>query len=887
MRKALASLVLLAFVLLVLPLRLSLAYQVDAHFTTLGSNTTFTEDTVATATLPTPASSLALTYSTREGVEVEFALRYKQDGLWTSWETIHTDHDMTREEDFKRFSQIFFVPQIREIEIRVLTESPLTFEHLDVLSFEAREHIQLDIASPEARALQDGLIITRSEWGADDKYLFAEGWQKARDELCASKSWYCATSSSSEEAVKKKAEAVAKAFPEDVKIEERIPSVGGKELAWAVNKSASIKKLFVHHTAELNKDQNGDGSINRTDEEIALRGIYYYHSIVRGWGDIGYNFVVGPTGNIYEGRFGGDKVVAAHAVWRNISSIGVSALGNFETEKLSSPQKAGIAKILAYLSKKYGLNPTGTTLFYGKTTDTILGHRDSDEAATACPGKDLYSALPDIRSLTKDSMNGIDVTPTGPLGSVTNPKFTSSFTPLEKTPTFGPGETKSITISLLNTGTETWDTSTFLSIDKAPAGAFRVLSGDKNEGKAAYLTSVTPPGDRGEFTLTLQNRFAGFTGNLTLLPVAGGRYAMSAFTLPVSMQKGTVAFAEASATQTFSTYTFGEPIRGTVRLKNTGNVTWEKDGPASAYLEVATSGADGKLSPLPVRTLLPKDTPPGSYADIPFDVTAPLREGTFTMAFTLRISEESSLFGSPVRSTVAINHPGEHSRLALRFNESATPDLQSTIDASGTYVLFVTNAGTSTWENLSLLEPTLTVDNLGDAVIFERGVFDVRSLEPGKTTALRIPFSTAYVPRTLTGAMTLSIGTKPLMKSMIKSVTITDKNNRATLLTTSISDKTASTSLQVLNAGNVTWKPGKVSLLLGDTHRVMLEGEAIAPGSTASFAIPTARVTEAGVSVTLQLEGRQDSWNLGQVTKKIPGLIPLEFGRFLERYRIL
>ncbi|MEV0089506.1 hypothetical protein AB0H93_42265, partial [Saccharopolyspora sp. NPDC050642] len=42
------------------------------------------------------------------------------------------------------------------------------------------------------------------------------------------------------------------------------------------------------------------------DQSAALvRGIYYYHSVTNGWGDIGYNALVDKCGTIFEGRTGG------------------------------------------------------------------------------------------------------------------------------------------------------------------------------------------------------------------------------------------------------------------------------------------------------------------------------------------------------------------------------------------------------------------------------------------------------------------------------------------------------------------------------------------------------------------------------------------------------
>lgn len=45
------------------------------------------------------------------------------------------------------------------------------------------------------------------------------------------------------------------------------------------------------------------------------------------WGDIGYQFLVGEDGNIYEGR-GWDKH-GAHSTPYNSKSIGICMIGNF------------------------------------------------------------------------------------------------------------------------------------------------------------------------------------------------------------------------------------------------------------------------------------------------------------------------------------------------------------------------------------------------------------------------------------------------------------------------------------------------------------------------------------------------------------------------------
>lgn len=866
--------------------------EVQAHFVELTPAARLKGGDVLPVHLENPTGSFGIAFSTPENLEYMFEAHYKdpQNGQWSAWEPVYTDEDMTIPNDDKLFTQLIFAPLVQDVEIRLPATEAVSadFSHLELVTFAPQAKMQVGFAAlQQAAAKQDGFIVTRQEWGADDNYLFADGWNKARQDLCKTQSWYCASSPSAVAATEKKSKSVADAFPEDVKIASTMSSVNGKDLAWPVQKSAKINKLFVHHTAELNKDQNGDGVINQTDEQIALRGIYYYHSVVRGWGDIGYNFIIGPTGTVYEGRYGGDKVVGAHAVWRNISSIGVSVMGNFEEETLSATQKSALAKALAYLSTKYSLDPTGTTFFYGKQTPTIQGHRDSDEAATACPGKDIYNQLDSIRKLTKDSMSGVTVTPSDPLGSTTNPKFTSSFLPPKDAYNFAPGETQTIKLSLTNTGTETWDTSTYLAIQNADTTAFRIQSGDKNASRAAVIDAITPPGDTAIFSLTIQSRYKGFTGNLQMVPMGGGKYVMSTFNVPVNMQKGTVSFKDAKATVPNPSYTFAEPIRGTVTLTNSGNTTWEKEGDSAAYLEIAASGADGKITALPTQALMPRDVAPNTSVDVPFEILAPLREGTFSMAFGLRIRNDDTLFGSSIRTQATIVHPADQSRLTLAFNELATPDLVTSIDTAGTYVMYVTNTGSTTWENLSLLEPDMHLASPVAGLEVSKGVFDDRTLAPGKTTALRFPFQTAYTASNAPIAISLDLGGKAWIKGITKSVTIQEKKIAGALVSPTVAATSAIANIDIKNTGDVTWHSGQVHMIMGDANVILGTDKDITPGNVATFQIRTDRIAPAGSPVSLQLDGRTDTITVGTLMLRAAPQLFLEFGSHLQHFPIL
>jgi len=48
-----------------------------------------------------------------------------------------------------------------------------------------------------------------------------------------------------------------------------------------------------------------------------------------GWWDIGYNFLIGEDGKVYDGR--GWNTVGAHVYGYNSRSIGIALIGNFDS----------------------------------------------------------------------------------------------------------------------------------------------------------------------------------------------------------------------------------------------------------------------------------------------------------------------------------------------------------------------------------------------------------------------------------------------------------------------------------------------------------------------------------------------------------------------------
>lgn len=158
-------------------------------------------------------------------------------------------------------------------------------------------------------------------------------------------------------------------------------------MTWSPEYAAPIQKIVFHHTA---------GGLGGSDPASVIRGIYYYHAVTRGWGDIGYNYLIDEHGNYYEGRFGGQRVVGAHAKSYNTGSIGISTLGNYESMTPSTAAINAAKNIAAFLAARNGISPKKSSYFVDKTTPNVGGHRDFGQ--TSCPGDNYYAKLPDIRA---------------------------------------------------------------------------------------------------------------------------------------------------------------------------------------------------------------------------------------------------------------------------------------------------------------------------------------------------------------------------------------------------------------------------------------------------------------------------------------------------------
>jgi hypothetical protein len=165
--------------------------------------------------------------------------------------------------------------------------------------------------------------------------------------------------------------------------------------------TTTVTHLIVHHSA---------GANTASDWRAVVLSIWNFHVNTNGWADIGYNWLIDPNGDIYEGRGGGNNVVGAHFCATNGNTMGTCMIGTYNSTNISTAARNKLTDILAWKICNSNLNPTSITSHAGSglNLNTISGHRDG--CATDCPGNQLYPTLPAIRTETNDKVAACNLT---------------------------------------------------------------------------------------------------------------------------------------------------------------------------------------------------------------------------------------------------------------------------------------------------------------------------------------------------------------------------------------------------------------------------------------------------------------------------------------------
>jgi hypothetical protein len=235
---------------------------------------------------------------------------------------------------------------------RVTSELPV--EHLTVTALDTDAERGIDQAGVVEAAVTGPTVITRAGWGANESY-----------------------------------------------------SVNSGGYIRYAPRFAPLQKLIVHHTAGRNNDPNPAATI---------RAIFYNHAVMRGYGDIDYNYLIDAQGRVYEGRrawistplakpteedLAGNVVGGSHAKHFNEATVGIVLLGTFTSVMPTSAARTALVNLLAWKAERHGLDPLGQSTYVNPADGTtkwiqnISGHRNV--SATACPGELFYHTFPQLR----------------------------------------------------------------------------------------------------------------------------------------------------------------------------------------------------------------------------------------------------------------------------------------------------------------------------------------------------------------------------------------------------------------------------------------------------------------------------------------------------------
>ncbi len=154
---------------------------------------------------------------------------------------------------------------------------------------------------------------------------------------------------------------------------------GARDYRCATLLSHPVPNVFIHHAA------SGVYGVHPFEDDAAqVRAIQNYHMGSRGWCDAAYSFAIAPSGRVFVLR-GWDRQPGATRGW-NHKSVAVCFLGDYNQQ---SPTTAALNAC------RWLIHDKGKGLGKVANDAKVLGHRDV--GSTACPGNNLYDALPLLR----------------------------------------------------------------------------------------------------------------------------------------------------------------------------------------------------------------------------------------------------------------------------------------------------------------------------------------------------------------------------------------------------------------------------------------------------------------------------------------------------------
>ncbi|XP_053330050.1 uncharacterized protein LOC128503881 [Spea bombifrons] len=145
---------------------------------------------------------------------------------------------------------------------------------------------------------------------------------------------------------------------------------GARSTKCTVGLKTPLPLVLIHHTA-------GASCTSKSACIKQVKSIQSYHIDKRGYCDIGYNFLVGEDGLVYEGRGWKTQGVPTYSQ----PSIGISVIGTFSKR---APNKKALNAVKSLIN-------CGVSNGYIRKDYILKGHRNLGK--TDCPGDKLYDII--------------------------------------------------------------------------------------------------------------------------------------------------------------------------------------------------------------------------------------------------------------------------------------------------------------------------------------------------------------------------------------------------------------------------------------------------------------------------------------------------------------
>lgn len=138
-----------------------------------------------------------------------------------------------------------------------------------------------------------------------------------------------------------------------------------------------VSRITIHH--------DGMSPFYATDQASAVHRLELIRRshLGRGWADIGYHYVIDPSGRVYSAR--PVALQGAHVKYNNEHNLGIMVMGNYESQQPTSAAQATLASFLASRMSVHAV-PAGR----------VQTHQEI--RPTACPGRSLQAFVQSERS---------------------------------------------------------------------------------------------------------------------------------------------------------------------------------------------------------------------------------------------------------------------------------------------------------------------------------------------------------------------------------------------------------------------------------------------------------------------------------------------------------